>query len=355
MSESTVANMPVVTVPLKTVEEVVNQILTTRGYKRKDVEFLCADYIDAELEGKSTHGLGKLVLLDQLTKERQGKPKVARRFGNVEVIDAKRELGQLAARYGVERAAKLCRRGGVSAIAIVNMARYARLSFVGELIADAGLVGIVMNDAGPAAVTPYGGGTAVLGTNPVCFAFPAKPNVIIDFSTAARPWGSIRQALLTGTKLPAGAFLDADGNECDDPALVMAVKPFDGPKGYALCVAIELTCGGMLTGIVGTDVRDEYDLGTLITCFNPEAFGGNMMVSGSVAALRDQVAKSIGKARLPGDGSRARQSKARAAGVVTVSAQLWEQLQSMATGGTSKIDINNKTNLPWTTGCRRHE
>jgi L-2-hydroxycarboxylate dehydrogenase (NAD+) len=345
MSETTVANLPVLSVPLGTVEEVVRQILRTRGYKRQAVDLLCSDYINAELEGKSTHGLGKLVLLDQLTRERQGKPKVARRSGNVEVIDARRELGQLAARYAIERAMKLCKRTGVSAIAIVNMARYARLAFVGELIADAGLVGIVMNNAGPAAVTPYKGGTAILGTNPVCFAFPGTPNTIIDFSTAARPWGSIRQALLTGTKLPAHAFLDAKGNETHDPALAVAVRPFDGPKGYALCVAIELICGGMLTGIVGTDVRDEYDLGTLVICFNPAAFDGSLMISSAVAALRDQVHKSIGEARLPGDGSRARRDSAIAAGVLTINAQLWDQLRSMATGAASQLDINSKTNL----------
>jgi LDH2 family malate/lactate/ureidoglycolate dehydrogenase len=330
-------------ITLDQLTETVEEILRSRGLSDADVAVVGRDLIGAELEGKHTHGLGKLFLLDELLKARQGCPVVKQSFGAVEVIDARRELGQISGKFGADRAVELASKWGIGVVSIVNSARYARLSFLGNMIAEAGQVGVIANDAGPAAVVPYGGLDPVLGTNPLCFAFPGDPALIVDFSTAVAPWGAIRQAILAKGSLPLGAFIDESGRETTDPEAAAAVRAFGSAKGYALCLALELLCGGLLTGIVGTDVNSEYDLGNLIIAFNPSAFS-TVDMGAVVERLRAQILSSRGSARVPGDRAQKVRAEREASGELWVDEAVWTALVRMSKGGDGDLAVSNKTN-----------
>lgn len=332
-----------VVMPIEELTSTVHSFLKSRGLTDEHAALLTRDYIDAELEGKTTHGLGKLVLIDELLRARQGSPVVKQTHGAIEIIDARRELGQIVGKLACDRAVALARSNGVGIVGITNMARYARLAFLGNLVAEAGLVALVTNGAGPAAVAPPGGTDPVLGTNPICFAFPGDPPLIVDFTTSKRPWGAIRQAMLSGATLSPGAFIDVDGNDTTDPEAANAVRAFGGAKGYSLCLAIELLCGGLLTGIVGTDVQSEYELGGLVVAFLPSAFGTHDM-SSVVQRLRTQIANSRGTARMPGDGARSRRLANVKAGTVEIEDTTWRSLLAMISSGSQVLNVSNKTN-----------
>jgi L-2-hydroxycarboxylate dehydrogenase (NAD+) len=324
-------------------KEFVHEFLLARGLSTEQAATVGDDLIAAELEGKKTHGLGKLVLIDSIIKERRGEPEIVKSFGCTEVIDGRREFGQIAGQWAVTRAAALAQRHGVGVVALTNIARYARLTFLGEQMAGLGCVGIIMNDAGPAAVAPFGGGSAIMGTNPLCFAFPGNPELIIDFSTSRQPWGTIRQAMLEGCPLPGNTFLDETGQETTDPKHAEAVKAFDAAKGSALCTAIEMLCGGLVAGVVGTNVESQYDLGSLIIALDPSSFAGRDVVTKAVSELRSQFAGSIGSPALPGDGARSRRLNALSAGRVEIADDLWSELQSLYAGNKLSMTINKQT------------
>jgi L-2-hydroxycarboxylate dehydrogenase (NAD+) len=324
-------------------KEFVHEFLLARGLNPKQAATVGDDLIAAELEGKNTHGLGKLILIDSIMKERRGEPEIVKSLGCTEVIDGRREFGQIAGQLAVNRAVALAQRHGVGVVALTNIARYARLTFLGEQMAALGCVGIIMNDAGPAAVAPFGGGTAIMGTNPLCFAFPGNPELIIDFSTSRQPWATIRQAMLEGRPLPANTFLDEAGQETTDPQHAEAVRAFDAAKGSALCTAIEMLCGGLVAGVVGTDVESQYELGSLIIALDPTSFAGRDVLTKAVSELRSQFESSIGSPALPGDGARSRRLSALLAGHVEIADNLWSELESLHAGNEASVTISKKT------------
>ena len=132
-----------------------------------------------------------------------------------------------------------------------------------------------MNNAGPAAVTPYGGITPILGTNPICFGFPSKNNepYLFDFSTSKCVWGEIRQSKLENKNLPENCFLDEDGKFTQDPDKANTIIPFGVAKGFALCYAIEILASAFTGAKVGLQVEDVYDLGFTFIALSPEMFG----------------------------------------------------------------------------------
>ena len=114
----------------------------------------------------------------------------------------------------------------------------------------------------------------MFGTNPLCFSFPSgrgKPYVF-DFATSQKVWGEVRQAIVENRPLPDNCFIDGEGNFTTDPEKAEAGVPFGGPKGYALCYALEVMTGAFVGAKMGYNARDEYDLGYLFVAFSPEMF-----------------------------------------------------------------------------------
>lgn len=52
--------------------------------------------------------------------------------------------------------------------------------------------------------------------------------------------------MLEKRPLPEGCFYDKEGKETTDPDMAEAVKAFGGPKGFALCYAIEILTGAFV-------------------------------------------------------------------------------------------------------------
>ena len=65
----------------------------------------------------------------------------------------------------------------------------------------------------PGAIAPWGGATAVFGTNPIAFACPlpdAAP-IVVDLSLSKVARGNILAARQKGERIPEGWALDAGG------------------------------------------------------------------------------------------------------------------------------------------------
>ena len=334
---------------LDKIKQLMEAALHLRGISGPDAEVLIEDFLGAQLSEKFTHGLGKFLLLDAALNERVGRPKVERTTGAVALVNGNRELGQLAARFCIDLLANRVADHGVAVVGLYNASRYSRLSTYGDLIAKRGLIGLVMNNAGPPAVAPAGGIDPIFGTNPICFAFPSADGPItLDFATSEHVWGEIRQAMLEGRDLPPNAFLDKEGNFTRDPAQVEAVIAFGGHKGYALCMAIELLSGALVGGKMGTEVSNQYDLGFLFLAIDPAAFGVADELPRAVSALLSTVRKSrraeSGVApRIPGDYSRQRRADWERRGQVLIDDETLDRLRQMSSSLSGGLEVNEKT------------
>ena len=180
--------------------------LEVRGLANSHATLVADDFLKAELEHKTTHGLGKFLLLDSILKERGGPPHTTIDSSTFALLDARQDLGQIGAKMCMDLLKTKTENAGIAMVGMINYSRVGRLDPYGRMLADDGLVGIVMNGGGPPAITPHDGIDPILGTNPICLAFPTPDGpLVMDFSTGASPWGEIRQATLEGRPLRGGA------------------------------------------------------------------------------------------------------------------------------------------------------
>jgi L-2-hydroxycarboxylate dehydrogenase (NAD+) len=286
------------------VQELAKAALLGQGVAPELADEVVTEFVVAELAGQSSHGLGKLASLQ---------------FGRLDAIPAFVEHGAVVAVNGLgangllvlravaRRLIAPARHHGVALASVRNFSRHAALYPYTEILATQGLVGILMNSAGPAAVAPFGSIDPITGTNPICFSFPTPSGPhTLDFSTAEVVWGEIRQATLEGRELPAGPFLDADGEITLVPSEVNAVKAFGGAKGWALNLAIDVLAGAMTGAPSGLAVQDEFDCGALMIAIDPEATGAGTTLPHAVAGLLDEVRQArpgtgATSVRVPGD------------------------------------------------------
>src|SRR5918994_4923291 len=72
--------------------------------------------------------------------------------------------------------------------------------------------------------------------------------------------GRIRLAASAGQSIPNGWAVDARGRPTTDPAEAIKgmLAPAAGPKGFGLAFVIDLLCGGLSGGAIGSDVRPLY-------------------------------------------------------------------------------------------------
>jgi L-2-hydroxycarboxylate dehydrogenase (NAD+) len=331
-------------VAIEWVESLMREALACRGISQADADFIVSDYVDAELEGYRTHGVGKFLLIDNALGQREGAAAISYMHGSTARIDGNKDLGQIAMRLAVNTAIDLARSQGIALVSIRNFSRFSRLAPHVKRIAAEGFIGIVTNNAGPPAVAPYGSRDPILGTNPIAFGFPGEDfPTVLDFATSQQVWGEIRQAQLEGRQLPSDSFLDVEGNVTTDPDSVNAVLPFGGTKGSALCLAVELLIGGVAGAATGLQVQDEYDLGAIVIAMAPLPGSDRATAELLTDIRRSQPREPGGLVYVPGERSRSALLTNRASGEMDIDDRTLNILQGMATGSPG-LAANNLTN-----------
>jgi LDH2 family malate/lactate/ureidoglycolate dehydrogenase len=237
-------------VDVETLRSVCQKILTDRELSDSDAHIVTDILIEAELRGRPTHGVIRLPAIADRVISSTRRPMLLAKDGPVSAsVDGQENLGYLVAHRCARSVIGKADKTGMGVVAGFNTGQCGMLGYYASMIADAGLVGLVMCDTSPR-VAPWGGIEPVLGTNPIAAGFPA-PNgqILIDLSAAAITSGEILMALKDGKDIPSGRALSPDGKMTTDPGVARrgAVLPFGEHKGYALAMMIQLF-SGVLTG-----------------------------------------------------------------------------------------------------------
>lgn len=280
-----------ITAKVKEIKQLMKDALALRGITGEDAQFIIDDYMESELEGHQTHGLSKFLMIDAGLAEREGAPEVISESASFAKIDGHRELGHITALKAVRMSIEKAKATGIGLVAFSNNSRYSRVTPYTRMIADAGLIGVMTNNGGPCCVAPFSGKRAIFGTNPLSFGFPGeKSSYVFDFATAEKVWGAVRQCYVEGKPLPPNSFIDEDGSFTSDPEKAYAGVPFGGPKGNALCFALEVMTGAFIGVKMGLETKDEFDLGYLVCALSPEMFT-------DLASFKTEMEKIAGDVR----------------------------------------------------------
>lgn len=203
-------------------------------------------------------------------------------------VDAGGAFSPLAFRRGLPLLVEKARTTGLAAMAINHCVHFSALWLEIEEITARKLVAFACTANHPW-VAPAGGSGPLLGTNPMAFGWPrpGKDPFVFDFATSAVARGEIELRHRTGSRIPLGWAIDADGNPTDDPgeALKGAMLAFGGHKGTALSVMVELLAGpliGDLTSVESLTADGQAGAlpigGELIVAIDPESLSGEVTV-----------------------------------------------------------------------------
>lgn len=255
-----------------TLKQVLEDILESKGLSKKDAVFVANDYWESEISGKRTHGIIKFYKELQYITDKQSPPRIIVDKKTMILIDARKEVGPIAAKYAIDLLIKRTKKYGLAIIGMKNAQRYGALNHWALQIAKADLIGIVINSCEPA-VTAYGGISPILGTNPLAIGVPTSYDPIaLDMATSKAPMSRLLISSIYGEPLPRETFLDSSGNYTLNPKKVRAVEYFGGYKGYGLALMLQILSGSLVTAKMGSKIKTHYDIGYYFQAIDPSVF-----------------------------------------------------------------------------------
>ncbi|GGX19621.1 lactate dehydrogenase [Pigmentiphaga litoralis] len=260
----------------------------------------------ADRSGHASHGLS--ILPSYLSAAAAGqlvahaRPQLMSDEGMLLAFDGHQGYGQHGVKVATEHAITRAREKGLCILTVRNSYHLGRAGHYGEMAAHAGLGYLAfINVVGrPALVAPFGGATARLSTNPLCFAMPIAPDrapFLLDYATSAIAANKVRLMAAADLPVPEGMLIDSAGNPTQDANDLTgtppgALLPFGEHKGYALGFMAELLAGVMSGG--GTLASEESRTGGLrnnvfAILFDPGKFGQTSWQRAEGSAFADYV------------------------------------------------------------------
>ncbi|SDT83420.1 malate dehydrogenase (NAD) /L-sulfolactate dehydrogenase [Streptomyces sp. TLI_053] len=302
---------------------------------RDSIATVVEHYLAGELRGKSSHGIAKFCFESTLFSERQGVPRVVREHGALAVVDARREIGPLAARFAADLALTRARTFGAGIVGTLNAQRYGILADTAEHIAAAGMLAVVTNTSRPEA-TPGGGRTPVLGVNPLAYALPTLHGpASADMSTTLAPMGVLWEARRAGADLPDGCFVDADGTPTTDPDRAETAVIFGEHRGFVLSLLLQALTGSLFGFPMGSGVDSTWSTGYTVIALDP--VGGHSDDAATAnTRLLDEITRGRTRddlpLRLPGQHSHQRRHNALREDALDLPAAVHRRLAARAAG-----------------------
>jgi (2R)-3-sulfolactate dehydrogenase (NADP+) len=283
--------------------------------------------VGAEADGLRGHGLSRVA--SYAAQARVGKidgfaePVVSRPKAGVIAVDAAHGFAYPALGAAVAALPAAAAEVGLAAAPIRRSHHAGAAGHPLEALAEAGLVALMFANA-PPAIAPWGGRTALFGTNPIAFAAPleGRAPLVVDLSLSKAARGRIVAAEQRGEAIPEGWAFDAEGRTTTDPAAALAgtMAPLGDAKGTALALMVEVLAAALTGANLAREASSFLDAegpppgtGQLLLAFEPTALGGDA-ARARIAALAAAVEAEPG-ARLPGARRLEARARARAEGL----------------------------------------
>lgn len=215
--------------------------------------------VAADLRGIESHGVARLPIYCKRIKagaiNTRPSIRVLNETPTTAIVDADNGLGHVAAKTAMELCIRKARENGVAMVGVRNSNHFGIGAYYAMMAAQHGMIGFAATNASPL-MAPFGGSSAMLGTNPFSVAIPAGKElpVVLDMATSLVARGKIEVCLREGKKIPLDWALDRNGKPTDDPAEALkgTLLPLGGHKGYGLAMVVDLL-SGLLTGAAYLD------------------------------------------------------------------------------------------------------
>lgn len=245
-------------VPLRAFAEAVFRKI---GCSESDAVQAADVLIKADLRGIDSHGVARLSGYVRLweAKRVNSTPnmRIIHETPSTATLDADEGLGLVSGPHAMRIAMEKARIVGSGWVAVENSNHFGIAAYHAMMALEEDMIGISMTNASPL-VAPTHSIERMLGTNPMCFAWPAKGHApfVADLATAAAANGKLEIAQRTGKKIPDTWVQGKHGEISSDPnelknggsLLTLGSTAENGShKGYALSAVVDLF-SGVLSG-----------------------------------------------------------------------------------------------------------
>jgi LDH2 family malate/lactate/ureidoglycolate dehydrogenase len=245
--------------------ERVTTLYQAAGLPAEHAALISDTLVRADLWGHSSHGVMRAPWY--LDRVRHGVMKPVTEAvrvvdaGAIAVVDGQEGVGQVIARDCMLDAVARAKKHGVGVVSVRNSNHHGALGYFTRLAAEAGCIGMLAANGGPA-MAPWGGRRMAVGTNPWSIAAPAgrHPPMILDMANTMVARGKIFLARQKGQPIPDNWAMDAEGNRTTDPvkALEGVILPMAEHKGYGIALMMDVLSGVLSGSGILTEVNSPF-------------------------------------------------------------------------------------------------
>lgn len=283
------------------------------GFREEESRKITDVLLDADLSGIESHGIQRLIryhheITGGLVKP-EAKPETVKETPISAVIEGNDAMGQLLGVQAMETAIQKAKTCGFGMVTVRNSNHYGIAGYYAKMAANQGLIGMSMTNS-EAIMVPTFGRQAMIGTNPIAFAMPAKPtNFVFDAATTVVPRGKLEVYVKRGNPLPMGWALDETGHDSNEPDRILkniinktggGILPLGGSgettsgyKGYGFGMLCEIATAILSGGTTSNYIYKTPGRSNIAQCFIALDYG----IFGDKAAMEDHLSKFIQEIR----------------------------------------------------------
>ncbi len=283
-------------------------------------------HTESTADGVTSHGINRVPrFIDFIEKgyiNLQGKPRLTRKIGAVEVYDGERGPGVLNALWCTERGMALAAEQGIALIGLHNTNHWMRGGAYGWQAAQSGCILIAWTNT-ESCMPAWGGKDTRVGNNPFIMAAPRPEGaVVLDMAMSQYSYGKLQVTRLKGDKLPFPGGFDGEGTLTDDPGAIeqsQRILPMGLWKGSGFAIMLDLLAAVLSEGLT-TNGIDALKSGSCVGCsqvfivVDPRNIGGEALSAQIADSVVDYVHSSTpdekgSKADYPGEGASRRRER----------------------------------------------
>ena len=232
-------------------------LFTKMGASDVDAQQAADVLVSADVRGIDSHGVSRLVgyvgLWEAGRINMTPTIKIVREHKSTFTIDGDSGLGLVVAPRAMQIAIDRAAEYGSGWGAIMNSNHFGIAGYHAMMALPHNMIGMAMTNATPF-IPPTHSKQAMLGTNPIAYAFPSDEELplVIDLATASVARGKIEIAKREGKTIPKGWMVDKNGkqsqniDELKDGGMLTplgSLEELSSHKGYALGSLVDVLTG----------------------------------------------------------------------------------------------------------------
>ncbi len=245
------------------------KVMKAVGCDEKRADIVAEVLVEADMRGISSHGVARLKrYVDHIRAgliDPRAEPVVVFETPVSIVVDGCNGVGQYISNLSMRKTVEKAKNSGICITVVRNSNHYGIAGYYAEMASKEGMIGISLTNTAPL-VVPTFSKEALLGTNPIAFAFPMSKGrtLLVDMATSVVPRGKLEVRARLGKTIPEGWAVDETGRVTRDPHRVLLNvrekrgggllplggegETFGGHKGYGLGVIVEILTAGLSLG-----------------------------------------------------------------------------------------------------------